>query len=75
MVQNLLIEVSKVSGIEIHTRGDCELLSALILEETDQLVSYNTLRRLFGLAPSSKPRKQLIHLYLIDLHKHELHLT
>ena len=60
MVQNLLIEVSKVSGIEIHTRGDCELLSALILEETDQLVSYNTLRRLFGLAPSSKPRKQTL---------------
>lgn len=60
MVQNLLIEVSKVSGIEIHTRGDCELLSALILEETDQFVSYNTLRRLFGLAPSSKPRQQTL---------------
>ena len=60
MIQNLLIEVSKVSGIEIHTRGDCELLSSLILEETDQFVSYNTLRRLFGLAPGSKPRQQTL---------------
>ncbi len=60
MVQNLLIEVSKVSGMEIHTRGDCELLSSLILQETDQFVSYNTLRRLFGLAPGSKPRQQTL---------------
>ena len=36
MVQNLLSEVTKASGIAIHTRGDCEFLSALILEETDR---------------------------------------
>ena len=60
MVQNLLSEVTKTSGIAIHTRGDCELLSALILEETDQFISYNTLRRLYGLAASRNPRQQTL---------------
>ena len=48
MVQNQLSEVIKTSGITGHTRGDCELLSALILEEIDQFISDNTLRRLYG---------------------------
>lgn len=60
MIQNLLTEVIKASGIDVHTRGDCELLSALILVETDMFVSYNTLRRLFGLAEGGKPRQQTL---------------
>ena len=60
MIQNLLSDVIKTSGIAVHTRGDCELLSALILEETDQFISYNTLRRLYGLAASRNPRQQTL---------------
>jgi len=60
MIENLLSEVTKAARIEIENRGDCELLSSLILEETDQFISYNTLRRLYGLAPGGKPRRQTL---------------
>ena len=60
MIKELLIEVEKVSGLTIQTRGDCEFLSSLILQETDQFISYNTLRRLFGLARAGKPRRQTL---------------
>ena len=62
MLQNLLSEVAKTSGIAVHTRGDCALLSALILEETDEFISYNTLRRLHGLAASRNPRQQTLNI-------------
>ena len=38
------------AGIPIRNRGDCEVLSDLILEVTDEFISYNTLRRLYGMA-------------------------
>ena len=60
MIKELLIEVEKVSGLTVQTRGDCEFLSSLILQETDQFISYNTLRRLFGLARAGKPRRQTL---------------
>jgi hypothetical protein len=39
----------KNAGFEIQDRGDCQLLSELIIEKTDESISYNTLRRFFGL--------------------------
>ena len=35
-------------GQSVLNRGDCELLSNLILETIDIEISYNTIRRLFG---------------------------
>ena len=60
MIQELLIAVEKKSGLTVQSRGDCEFLSSLILQETDQFISYNTLRRLFGLARAGKPRRQTL---------------
>jgi hypothetical protein len=45
----------KNAGFEIIDRGDCQLLSELIIEKIDETVSYNTLRRIFGLANYVKP--------------------
>lgn len=50
----------KNAGFEIKDRGDCQLLSELILERTDELLSYNTLRRLFGLVGFVKPNKNTL---------------
>jgi hypothetical protein len=50
----------KNAGFEIKDRGDCQLLSELILERTDELLSYNTLRRLFGLIGFVKPNKNTL---------------
>ena len=50
----------KNSGFAIIDRGDCQLLSELIIEKTDETVSYNTLRRLFGLASYVKPSKSTL---------------
>jgi hypothetical protein len=50
----------KNAGFAIQDRGDCQLLSELIIERTDELVSYNTLRRFFGLAPYVKPSKNTL---------------
>lgn len=50
----------KNAGFDIIDRGDCQLLSELIIERTDETVSYNTLRRLFGLASHVKPSKSTL---------------
>lgn len=41
-------------------RGDCHLLSDLILGHTNEFISYNTLRRLYGFAPEVKPRTKTL---------------
>lgn len=56
----LLTTVVQRAGFPIQGRGDCEVLSDLILERTDEFVSYNTLRRMFGLAQPVKPRRQTL---------------
>ena len=43
-------------GFRIRSKGDCLRLSDIILESTDEDISYNTLRRLYGLAGSVQPR-------------------
>jgi hypothetical protein len=47
MINRLKEEISFKLGNEIQNRGDCELLSNQILNETGEFVSYNTLRRFF----------------------------
>ncbi|MDC0600078.1 hypothetical protein OAO65_02090 [Flavobacteriales bacterium] len=60
MQERLLMAVRDKAGIPIRNRGDCEVLSDLILEVTDEFVSYNTLRRLYGMASAVKPRRQTL---------------
>ena len=55
MIDVLKLLTEKKSGISVTNRGDCQLLSDVILEVTDESLNYNTLRRLFGLAPYVKP--------------------
>ena len=47
-------------GQKVLNRGDCELLSNLILETIDIEISYNTIRRLFGLAINVKASKKTL---------------
>ena len=55
MIEALKKLTLKNAGFELKGRGDCEVLSHLILEKTDEFISYNTLRRLFGLVTYVKP--------------------
>lgn len=55
MIEVLKEEVEKKFGKKVENRGDCELIAEGILEILDKTISYNTLRRLYGLAPYSKP--------------------
>lgn len=49
MEQQLRHKIEVDIGREIRTRGDCELLSSIIAQRTGKLISYNTLRRFFGI--------------------------
>lgn len=60
MIEYLKKLTEKNAGFAIQDRGDCQLLSELIIERTDELISYNTLRRLFGLATYVKPSKNTL---------------
>lgn len=60
MIEYLKKLTEKNAGFTIQDRGDCQLLSELIIERTDELISYNTLRRLFGLASYVKPSKNTL---------------
>ena len=50
----------KNAGFAIEDRGDCVLLSEIILEKTDEYISYNTLRRIFGLITYVKPNQNTL---------------
>ena len=56
MIDKLKKKVESTFGQKIRNRGDCERLSEMIFDVTKQQLSYNTLRRFFGLASSTKPR-------------------
>lgn len=60
MIEYLKKLTEKNAGFSIQDRGDCQLLSELIIEKTDELISYNTLRRLFGLASYVKPSRNTL---------------
>ena len=55
MIDILLQKVKDKIGREIKTRGDCQLISNAIYETLDIDLSYNTIRRLYGLAPAVNP--------------------
>ena len=48
--QNLQVAVERVFGKRIVNRPGCEELSSSIYNKTKLLISYNTLRRFFGIA-------------------------
>ena len=52
----------KNAGFAIEDRGDCVLLSEIILEKTDEYISYNTLRRIFGLITYVKPNQNTLNI-------------
>lgn len=56
MIDELKLELEKTFNRKITDRGDCEALVQDIYEKTGALLSYNTLRRFFGLAEYRKPR-------------------
>ena len=56
MIEALKEAVLDKAGIKMQGRGDCEMLSDLILGQTNEFISYNTLRRMYGFAPEVKPR-------------------
>ncbi|HBP44403.1 MAG TPA: hypothetical protein DD635_00760 [Flavobacteriales bacterium] len=60
MIEALKEAVLDKAGIKMQGRGDCHLLSDLILGQTNEFISYNTLRRLYGFAPKVKPRKKTL---------------
>ena len=60
MITELKKEVESKFGKKIEKRGDCEMISNAILEILDIEISYNTLRRLYGLAPYTKPNTKTL---------------
>ena len=49
MLYQLKNNISIKSGFKIKTRGDCIRLASMISIETDDDISYNTLRRFYGI--------------------------
>ena len=60
MVEELKLELEKTFNRAIVNRGDCESLAQDIYEKTGETLSYNTLRRLYGLAEFRKPRESTL---------------
>ena len=60
MIHILKKRIEEKIGTKIENRGDCELLSNAILDILDIDLSYNTIRRLYGLAPSTKPNSKTL---------------
>jgi hypothetical protein len=56
MVEELKSQIEKTFGKKLNNRGDCELLSDDIHRKIGVLISYNTLRRLYGMAEFRQPR-------------------
>ncbi len=60
MLQELRNEIEKTFNRKITDRGVCEALVQDIYLKTGALLSYNTLRRFFGLAEFRKPRENTL---------------
>lgn len=56
MIKELKGQIEKSFGKKIISRGDCELLSEDLYKRTGVVISYNTFRRMFGLAEYRQPR-------------------
>ncbi len=62
MVEELKGQIEKSFGRKIISRGDCELLSDDLYRKTGVVISYNTIRRMFGLAEYRQPRLTTLNL-------------
>ena len=62
MIDTLKSEIERKIKRKIKTRGDCEFLSNAILINMDADVSFNTLRRLFGLLHATNPNIQTLNI-------------
>jgi hypothetical protein len=60
MIDELKAQIEKTFGQKITSRGLAEALSQDIYMKTNVLVSYNTIRRLFGLVAYTKPRQSTL---------------
>lgn len=60
MIDELKAQIEKTFGQKITSRGLAEALSQDIYMKTNALVSYNTIRRLFGLVAYTKPRQSTL---------------
>ena len=60
MIAELKKEVEEMIQRPVRSRGDCEFISNTIYEKLNLEISYNTLRRLFGLAPYTKPSNKTL---------------
>lgn len=60
MIDELKRVIEKTFNRKMTDRGSCEALAQDIYEKTGAILSYNTLRRLFGLAEYRKPRESTL---------------
>lgn len=60
MIDILKKEIEKKIGKKINSRGDCKLVSNIIFETLEIEISYNTVRRLYGLINPTKPNKKTL---------------
>ena len=60
MITILKKEVENRIRRPVKTRGDCELISSIILETLDIDISYSTLKRLYGLTSYTKPNRKTL---------------
>ena len=60
MIDVLKKRIEEKIGRRVGTRGDCELISNAITETLDVDISYSTIRRLYGLAPHTRPNSKTI---------------
>ena len=60
MLYSLKNKVSAKCGFYIRNRGDCVRLASLILIETNIDLSYNTLRRFYGIVRGTSPSKSTL---------------
>ena len=60
MIDLLKKELELKLGQKIENRGDAELLAHAIQETIDHQISYNTIRRFFGVSTNVKPNKNTL---------------
>ena len=60
MIEELKEITFKKIGHKIKTRGDCHNLVEMVYIATEKEISYNTLRRFFGLDKNTKPSKRTL---------------
>ncbi|MDA9906746.1 hypothetical protein N9D22_00005, partial [Flavobacteriaceae bacterium] len=62
MIDLLKKELELKLGQKIENRGDAELLAHAIQETIDHQISYNTIRRFFGVSTNVKPNNNTLNI-------------